>query len=202
MQLLESAIPRVFQLAAFPYLISLAGHSIHPHIFFESLGYAAGLFLLILVRALRGDSVAYPFRWATLAAAFVGGVAGSKILYLLEDPALTLQHIHDPAYLIGGKTIVGGLLGGLFAVEAMKHAIGFQESTGDLIALPLTVGLAIGRVGCFLTAFQRRYRGAWISATGFGGIPRNSTRSPFLSCSFRSWFACSTSSPVRPLILI
>ena len=63
------------------------------------------------MRSRSGDAVSYPLRWATLAAAFVGGTLGSKLLYWLEDPQLTLQHLHDPAYLIGGKTIVGALLG-------------------------------------------------------------------------------------------
>src|SRR5262249_31452501 len=50
-----------------------------------------------------------------------------------------------------GKTAVGGLLGGWIAVAIEKRRLGIAERTGDLFALPLAVGFAIGRIGCFLT---------------------------------------------------
>ena len=87
-----------------------------------------------------------------MVAAAVGGAAlGSKVLFWLEDPYLTLLSLHDPAYLMGGRTIVGALVLGLIAVELMKGYIGLTQSTGDLYAIPLALGIAIGRVGCFLT---------------------------------------------------
>ncbi len=49
-----------------------------------------------------------------------------------------------------GKTIVGGLIGGMVAVELIKRRMGVHTRTGDLFALPLTIGIAIGRIGCFL----------------------------------------------------
>ena len=64
---------------------------------------------------------------------------------------LTLAHWRDPIFLMAGKTLVGGLLGGIIAVEWTKRQIGVARSTGDLFAIPLCVGIAIGRVGCFLT---------------------------------------------------
>jgi phosphatidylglycerol:prolipoprotein diacylglycerol transferase len=72
----------------------------------------------------------------------------------LEDPRVTISHLHDPAYLLGGKTIVGALIGGLIAVETIKKQIGERRSTGDLFAIPLALGIAIGRVGCFLTGLS------------------------------------------------
>jgi len=48
----------------------------------------------------------------------------------------------------GGKTIVGGLLGAWTGVEIVKLFSGIRSRTGDLFALPLCVGIAIGRVGC------------------------------------------------------
>jgi phosphatidylglycerol---prolipoprotein diacylglyceryl transferase len=50
----------------------------------------------------------------------------------------------------GGKTIVGGLLGGWVAVEIVKKIEGIRTRTGDLFALPLCLGIAVGRIGCFL----------------------------------------------------
>ena len=50
----------------------------------------------------------------------------------------------------GGKTIVGGLLGGWLGVEIVKRSSGIHRRTGDLVALPLCVGIAVGRIGCLL----------------------------------------------------
>lgn len=93
-------------------------------------------------------------RWWAISAASAGGALGSKMLYWLENPALTLSKWNDWAYMLGGKTVVGGRLGGLIAVELTKELVGESRSTGDLFALPLAAGIAIGRVGCFLTGLS------------------------------------------------
>ncbi len=77
---------------------------------------------------------------------------------------------------MGGKTIVGALIFGLISVELMKRYIGVRQSTGDLYAIPLALGIAIGRIGCFLTGLSDNTYGTpttlpW--AINFGdGIPR------------------------------
>jgi prolipoprotein diacylglyceryltransferase len=132
---------------------------IHPHLLFESLGYVVALAIFIRLRAKHGDAIEVPMRWSVIAAAFVGGALGSKALYWAEDPAATAARWHEFAYLMGGKTIVGGLLGGWIAVELMKKYIGISERTGDLIAVPLAIGIAIGRLGCFLTGLSDKTYG-------------------------------------------
>jgi len=105
---------------------------------------------------------------------------GSKVLFWLEDPRLTLANLHNPAYFVGGKTIVGALAGGLITVELIKRYIGLRTSTGDLYAIPLAAGIAIGRIGCFLTGLADNTYGTptnlpW--AINFGdGIPRHPTQ--------------------------
>jgi phosphatidylglycerol:prolipoprotein diacylglycerol transferase len=89
-----------------------------------------------------------------VACAAGGAAFGAKLLYWLEDPKLTLQHLHDPSFLLGGKTIVGALIGGLVGVEFIKKQIGQHQSTGDLFAIPLALGISIGRIGCFLTGLS------------------------------------------------
>jgi phosphatidylglycerol:prolipoprotein diacylglycerol transferase len=109
-----------------------------------------------------------------------GAALGSKLLFLLEDPQLTWHNLHNPAYLVGGKTIVGALILGLISVELMKRYIGVRQSTGDLYAIPLALGIAIGRIGCFLTGLSDSTYGTpttlpW--AINFGdGIPRHPTQ--------------------------
>jgi phosphatidylglycerol:prolipoprotein diacylglycerol transferase len=81
---------------------------------------------------------------------------------------------------MGGKTIVGALVFGLIAVELFKRYIGVHHSTGDLYAIPLASGIAIGRIGCFLTGLSDNTYGIptnlpW--AIDFGdGIPRHPTQ--------------------------
>ena len=115
-----------------------------------------------------------------IAAAVAGAAFGSKLLFWLEDPALTAQNLRNPAYLMGGKTIVGALIFGLITVELIKRYIGLRQSTGDLYAIPLALGIAIGRIGCFLTGLADNTYGIpttlpW--AVNFGdGIPRHPTQ--------------------------
>lgn len=161
-------------------MIPLGPWAIHPHWLFESLGYFLGFRFYLLARRQRGDSVSTLNRYWAVAGAALGGAIGSKLLYLLEDPAATLLHLADPAYLLGGKTIVGGLLGGLIGVELTKKLIGERQSTGDLFTVPLALGLAIGRIGCFLTGLSDNTYGTptalpW--GVDFGdGIPRHPTQ--------------------------
>lgn len=47
--------------------------------------------------------------------------------------------------------MVGGITGGILAVEMVKRHFGVRTATGDLFAIPIAFGIAIGRIGCFLT---------------------------------------------------
>jgi phosphatidylglycerol:prolipoprotein diacylglycerol transferase len=139
---------------SFPVYLHLGPYTIHPHLFFETLAYVVAFRVYLILRHRFGDPIPTPLRWAAIAAAVAGAALGSKLLYLLEDPQLTLHDLHNPAYLIGGKTIVGALAGGLITVELIKRYIGLHQSTGDLYAIPLALGIVIGRIGCFLTGLS------------------------------------------------
>ena len=129
------------------------------HWVFESLAYLAGFRLYLWLRARSGDVIGAGERGWVIAASLGGAAIGSKLLYWLEDPALTLANWRDPAYLMAGKTIVGALLGGLIAVEWAKRRLGIARRTGDLFALPLVLATAIGRVGCFLSGLDDHTHG-------------------------------------------
>ncbi len=118
---------------------------------FETVAYFVAFQFYLALRRRFGDPLCDGTRWQVIAAAAVGAAIGSKMLFFLEDPALTFNSLHDPLYFIGGKTIVGGLIGGLIMVELVKRSMGVSRSTGDLFAMPLALGIAVGRVGCFLT---------------------------------------------------
>jgi prolipoprotein diacylglyceryltransferase len=123
------------------------------HFVFESLAYLAA-FRLYLWQRKSGDFLDTATRWTIVVAAIAGAAVGSKALAWLEDPARTLAHWSDLPYLLGGKTVVGAILGGTIAVEWTKQRLGVTRRTGDLFAIPLAVGIAIGRVGCFLAGLR------------------------------------------------
>jgi prolipoprotein diacylglyceryltransferase len=90
-----------------------------------------------------------------MAGAAVGALVGSRLLGIAEQwPTLEAAWSAGrlPALLFspGGKTIVGGLLGAWLGVELVKRLSGIRRRTGDLFALPLCVGIAVGRVGCLI----------------------------------------------------
>ena len=132
----------------FPVYIPIGPWQIHPHLFFESLSYFIGFRVYLALRRRAGDTVIVPYRWATLSCAAAGAALGARGLAWLADPDATYDL---SSVLLGGKTIVGGLIGGLVGVELVKLAMGIRRSTGDLYAPALAVAIAIGRIGCLLT---------------------------------------------------
>jgi phosphatidylglycerol:prolipoprotein diacylglycerol transferase len=163
----------------FPVRIGFGAWSLPPHPVFELLAFAVALALLR--RARRQDPLAAAQRSTVLIGGLAGALLGAKGLVLLEHRALVAG---DPrqalALLLMGKTVVGALLGGLVGVELTKAAIGLRRSTGDLFVLPLLAGIAIGRIGCFLTGLDDHTHGLpttlpW--GVDFGdGIPRHPTQ--------------------------
>jgi phosphatidylglycerol:prolipoprotein diacylglycerol transferase len=54
-----------------------------------------------------------------------------------------------------GKSIVGGLVGGMIGVIAIKKIFGIKLKLGNVIAPAIALGMAIGRIGCFLNGCCR-----------------------------------------------
>lgn len=81
-----------------------------------------------------------------LAAAAAGAVLGA---YLGDLPAgwFGWDGLGD-GQRFGGRTVLGGLIGGWLAVEAAKPLLGVRQPTGDGFAAPLAAALACGRMGC------------------------------------------------------
>lgn len=165
---------------SFPVYLPLGSFNLHPHVVFETLAYVIAFRVYVSMRKRSSDAIDDANRWWVIAAAAVGAVIGCKVLYWFEDPAATLAHWRDPVYLMGGKTIVGALIGGLFGVELVKHHLGIKARTGDLFAVPLCAGIAIGRVGCFLTGPEDHTGGSATTlpwGVNFGdGISRHPTQ--------------------------
>jgi phosphatidylglycerol---prolipoprotein diacylglyceryl transferase len=121
-------------------------------LFFTALGYGAGALVFYLEARRRGLATAGVRRVAV--AGLAGGIVGAKLTqWLLASWLVFTQHpeaILDPAN--GGRTIIGGIVGGWMAVELAKRWLGIRRSTGDLFAIALAAGEAVGRIGCFFNS--------------------------------------------------
>lgn len=165
----------------FPVHLEFFGVRLHPHLAFEALGYFAGARVYFATR--RRDAAALPLEqnlWLLVGCIF-GAWAGSKLLAWAESPAYYLALVsRDPAALLGGKTIVGGFLGGWAGIEIAKRRLGIFQRTGDAFVWPLALGTAIGRLGCFFTGLDDRTFGVATTlpwGVDFGdGVARHPTQ--------------------------
>jgi len=100
-----------------------------------ALGYGCGLALFVWLARKRGLATGGVGRIAV--AAVIGGLGGATVLQLVIGG--------EP-----GRTILGGVAGGYAAVIFMKRRLGITRPLGDLFAVALAGGEAVGRWGCFL----------------------------------------------------
>jgi phosphatidylglycerol:prolipoprotein diacylglycerol transferase len=118
------------------------------HTAFDALAWlAAGLSLLWLT---RGAKVRFPASpagdWHYLAALLFGTGIGA---FLFGTANLWLSHQSGIA-----RSVEGAILGGIVAVELYKHSAGIATRTGARFALPLAVGVATGRIGCYFAGLD------------------------------------------------
>jgi phosphatidylglycerol---prolipoprotein diacylglyceryl transferase len=79
-----------------------------------------------------------------------GAFLGAKLAYVLAEGWRDWPLADRWLRLASGKSVVGGLLGGYAGVEFMKWIVGYGRTTGDLFAMVVPPGIALGRVGCWL----------------------------------------------------
>jgi prolipoprotein diacylglyceryltransferase len=160
---------------SYPLEIGFGAFHLPAHLLFEMLAYIVGYRMYVRHRAQIHDPISDENRaWIFIGAAG-GAFFGSHLLGVFERPA-ELYRLNW-LILLDNKTIVGGLLGGLAGVEATKKIIGVHVSSGDLMAYPLIVALALGRLGCHFAGLADGTHGlpsALPWAVDFGdGVPRH-----------------------------
>jgi prolipoprotein diacylglyceryltransferase len=84
----------------------------------------------------------------------LGAIAGSKMAVWIDRPDLAQALWATPRLWLMGQSIVGALIGGLVGVEVAKRVRGAHASTGDAFVVPLALGIAIGRIGCFVAGLH------------------------------------------------
>ena len=107
---------------------------------------AAGLAALWLARvekiAFPPVTAGLPYLAAVLLGAGLGAYAfGTANMWLSGVPGI-------------GRSIEGAVAGGILAVELYKRAAGIRTRTGARFALPFCVGVAVGRIGCYLAGLD------------------------------------------------
>lgn len=80
---------------------------------------------------------------ATVTGALVGGAIGMRLAGVAEA--------FEGFWLYGSRSILGGLTGAYVGVLIAKKIIGHKQKTGDLFAPAVALGMAVGRIGCYLT---------------------------------------------------
>lgn len=133
----------------YPVLFHIGALPVPTHDFFTVLGLLAGTAVVVLEARHRG--MADRAMATIVVGAFVGGALGARAgnwwLYFTDAAHPTL-----PGLLVdSGKTVLGGLTGGYAGVLITKRLIGYRAHTGDVFAPAAALGIAVGRIGCFLT---------------------------------------------------
>jgi phosphatidylglycerol:prolipoprotein diacylglycerol transferase len=118
------------------------------HIAFDAIAWlGAGLSLLWLTKSTRVRFPAAPTGDLAYIAALVFGAGVGAVLF--GSANLWLAHLPGVA-----RSIEGAIFGGIAAVELYKRMAGVTVRTGARFALPLAVGVAVGRIGCFFSGLD------------------------------------------------
>ena len=132
-----------------PILFSLGSVPIPSHAVFVGLGTIVAI--VLGWRRAREHEFAKPELLWIIAGGLFGGALASRygmvFRYMYESPMPTLDGF--AAY--GGRTLLGGLAGAYAGVVLTKRVLGIQRRVGDALVPGLALGIAIGRVGCFLS---------------------------------------------------
>lgn len=102
---------------------------------FYAAGYLTGLGAYVALARRRAMATSGIF--AVLGAGLLGGLIGANAAQWFATGS-------------GGKTVLGGVAGGYLGVVLYKRWLGIVRPTGDLFAVALCAGEAVGRWGCFV----------------------------------------------------
>ena len=118
------------------------------HLLFDLLSYGVAGYLSW--RYFRGSSPIedIDLRWYYYTILVAGFVIGSVGLSMFNN------YLSLGGKVILGKSILGALFGGILFSEIFKYFMGIKGSTGAYFVPSLAIGIAIGRIGCFLAGLE------------------------------------------------
>ncbi|MBP7252868.1 MAG: prolipoprotein diacylglyceryl transferase [Alphaproteobacteria bacterium] len=119
------------------------------HLLFDALAWAVAFvirYLTVRYCAVPVLSLPPKLRWRYALVLLLGAgngavLCGSFNLWLQFPNAL-------------GHSVLGAIIGGILTVELFKWRFKIKTSTGAVWALPIAVGIAVGRLGCFFSGLE------------------------------------------------
>lgn len=170
-----------------PTLFRIGGWSVPTHEFFIGLGLAAAVVVFYL-RARARNELDDRVRWVVIGALIGGGLFARAAA--IWQFTLTGSSLVD-VWLYGGRSVLGGLAGAYAGAVLTKRIVGYRHSTGELFAPAVAIGMAIGRIGCFLTE--------QIGTTTT--MPWGITVSPEVAATIPNCPQCASGAPLHPSFL-
>ena len=139
---------------------------------------ATALTALLLVFLLPSSSqqvppVARRSYWILQALTLTGAAVGAKLAFLAGDLGWPFAPVTWQQVVFSGRSITGGLLGGLLTAELAKVPLHYRQLPNDWFATKLPLSIGVGRVGCLLAGCCRgiETRSDW-SLVYSDGVPR------------------------------
>jgi phosphatidylglycerol---prolipoprotein diacylglyceryl transferase len=133
----------------FPIYVHIGDFKVLLHTLLEPLAFFIGFRYFLFLKRRKGDVITSDNRIWILIGAVFGALLGSRLVGGLEDPLALQKSQYWVIHFYTNKTVLGGLIGGLFGVESVKKIIQEKEASGDLFVYPILLALIIGRIGCF-----------------------------------------------------
>jgi len=121
------------------------------HLIFDLVAYAVGTLLAVKLfksktQLIENENIRYAYYTTLIVGAFFGAfLLGSINTYISLET--------KEAFIVG-KSILGAIVGATFAGEMFKKVMNIKGSTGAYFVPSLVIGIAIGRVGCFLSGLE------------------------------------------------
>ena len=118
------------------------------HTMFDALAWLVAAAVLFALRRtwFRDNPVGAPLRFGYLAAVLLGAGCGAWLFGTLNAWASGQSGF--------ARSVEGALAGAIFAIELFKRANGITARTGAIYALPMALGIGIGRIGCLLSGME------------------------------------------------
>lgn len=134
-----------------PVLFKIGSLPLYSFGLMAALAFLAGNF--VIERELRRYQIGHKgYSGEVVLTALLGGMAGAKIYYFIEHWS---EFVVDPWGMIfsgAGLVWYGGLMGGTIAVLVLIYKRRYPLGrTVDVLALALSLGYGIGRIGCLLS---------------------------------------------------
>lgn len=129
-----------------PVLFNFFDFPVSSYSFFVFLGLVLGIAIyLYQVKDQKDKDSTY----ILLFAAVIGGIIGAKVpIWIINFNTITSNF--DLYAFLSGRTIIGGLIGGIISVIYARSRLGIKKKSGNLFVPALSLSFCVGRIGCLL----------------------------------------------------